>query len=79
MARHVVTRINLSQCKGRLLAVYEIKVLAVIYLSLFDVTPVPQGHGSSKWKIPQPSAQSVGLTTFTTEDVTVKLRPRFDF
>ncbi|KAI6151536.1 cytochrome P450 [Pisolithus tinctorius] len=26
-------------CKGRFLAIYEIKVLAIIYLSLFDITP----------------------------------------
>lgn len=65
-------------CPGRLLAIYELKVMAIIYFSLFDVTPVPQGYGSSQWTPPQPSPESTG-TFHTTEDVIVKLRPRFDF
>ncbi|KAI6099019.1 cytochrome P450 [Pisolithus sp. B1] len=52
-------------CKGRFLAIYEIKVLAVVYLSLFD----------SRWEPPKPSAQSVG-TIHPIEDVFVRLCPR---
>lgn len=63
-------------CKGRFLAIYEIKVLAVIYLSLFDVTPVGRGEGpSSTWEPPKSSPQSVG-TIHPIEDVLVRLRPR---
>ena len=28
-----------SQCKGRFLAICELKVLAIVYLSLFDLRP----------------------------------------
>lgn len=65
------------QCKGRLLAIYQIKVLAILYLSLFDVTPVRRGDDSRKWEPPQSSTGSTG-TIHTSEDVVVKLRPRFD-
>ncbi|KAG6331072.1 hypothetical protein ID866_8016, partial [Astraeus odoratus] len=61
-------------CKGRFLIIYEIKVLFIVYLSLFDITPVSNVRGAS-WKPPQPSAQSLG-TMHTTEDVFVKLKPR---
>ncbi|KAI6033717.1 cytochrome P450 [Pisolithus microcarpus] len=62
-------------CKGRFLAMFEIKVLTILYLSLFDVTPVPLGPQSSGWEPPQPSPQSIG-TMHPTQDVFVKLRPR---
>ncbi|KAL4067112.1 cytochrome P450 [Scleroderma yunnanense] len=62
-------------CKGRALAIYEMKVLVITYLSLFDVTPVPQGYRSLKWEPPQSSAQCIG-TIHTNTDVYVKLRPR---
>ncbi|KAL4067110.1 cytochrome P450 [Scleroderma yunnanense] len=63
-------------CKGRYLAIYQLKVLAIVYLSLFDVTPVPQGGRSSEWVPPRPSAQSL-TAIHPIEDVFVKLRPRF--
>ncbi|KAI5987415.1 cytochrome P450 [Pisolithus marmoratus] len=57
------------------LSLYEIKVLTAIYLSLFDVTPVCWGGGSSStWEPPKPSAESVG-TIHPVEDVLVRLRP----
>ncbi|KAL4068564.1 cytochrome P450 [Scleroderma yunnanense] len=62
-------------CKGRFLIIYQLKVLVTIYLSLFDVTPVPQ-KGSSEWVPPQPSAKSLNVI-HPNEDVFVKLRPRF--
>ncbi|KAI6122289.1 cytochrome P450 [Pisolithus croceorrhizus] len=62
-------------CKGRYLAMFEIKVLTILYLSLFDVTPIPLDSQSSKWEPPQFSPQSVS-TTHPTHDVFVKLRPR---
>ncbi|KAG6328075.1 hypothetical protein ID866_11013 [Astraeus odoratus] len=61
-------------CKGRFLAIYEMKVLFIVYLSLFDITPIPNIPGAS-WKPPPRSAQSVG-TMHATEDVFVKLKPR---
>ncbi|KAI6044061.1 cytochrome P450 [Pisolithus marmoratus] len=62
-------------CKGRFLAMYEIKVLTVIYFSLFDVTPIRQGEASSTWESPKPSPRSAG-TIHPVEDVFVRLRPR---
>ncbi|KAI6003340.1 cytochrome P450 [Pisolithus marmoratus] len=62
-------------CKGRFLAMYEIKVLTVMYLSLFDVTPVTRGDASATWGPPQPSPRSAG-TMHPVEDVFVRLRPR---
>ncbi|KAI6169063.1 cytochrome P450 [Pisolithus thermaeus] len=61
-------------CKGRFLSLYEIKVLAIIYLSFFDITPIGRGEApSSTWKPPKPSPYSVG-TMHPTEDVLVRLR-----
>ncbi|KAI6022564.1 cytochrome P450 [Pisolithus marmoratus] len=63
-------------CKGRFLAMYEIKVLTVIYLSIFDVTPVCRGEGlPSTWEPPKASVHSAG-TIHPIEDVFVRLRPR---
>ncbi|KAI6122370.1 cytochrome P450 [Pisolithus croceorrhizus] len=63
-------------CKGRFLALYEIKVVTIVYLSLFDVTPIVRGKGpSSTWEPPKPNFHSVG-TIHPTEDVLVRLRPR---
>ncbi|KAL4067111.1 cytochrome P450 [Scleroderma yunnanense] len=63
-------------CRGRAFSIYVLKVLAIIHLSLFDMTPVPQGYWSSKWEPPQPSPQCIG-TMHTNDDVFVKLCPRF--
>ncbi|KAI6003493.1 cytochrome P450 [Pisolithus orientalis] len=62
-------------CKGRYLAMFGMKVLTILYLSLFDVTPAPLERRSSKWEPPQSSAHSIG-TIRPTKDVFVKLRPR---
>ncbi|KIK17839.1 hypothetical protein PISMIDRAFT_684894 [Pisolithus microcarpus 441] len=62
-------------CKGKFLAMFEMKVLIILYLSLFDVTPVPLESLSSEWKPPQTSAQSIG-TIHPDDDVLVRLRPR---
>ncbi|KAI6122369.1 cytochrome P450 [Pisolithus croceorrhizus] len=63
-------------CKGRFLALYEIKVVTIVYLSLFDVTPITRGKGpSSTWEPPKHSSHSIG-TIHPTEDVLVRLRPR---
>ncbi|KAI6099018.1 cytochrome P450 [Pisolithus sp. B1] len=63
-------------CKGRFLSLYEIKVLTIVYLSFFDITPIGRGEGpSSTWKPPKPSPYSVG-SMHPTEDVLVRLRPR---
>ncbi|KAI5991892.1 cytochrome P450 [Pisolithus albus] len=63
------------QCKGKFLAMFEMKVLIILYLSLFDVTPVPLESLSSEWKPPPISAQSIG-TIHPDDDVLVRLRPR---
>ncbi|KAI6044058.1 cytochrome P450 [Pisolithus marmoratus] len=62
-------------CKGRFLAMFEIKVLVILYLSLFDVTPATLECRSSEWKPPQASPLSIG-TIHPTDDVLVRLRPR---
>ncbi|KAI6022565.1 cytochrome P450 [Pisolithus marmoratus] len=62
-------------CKGKFLAMFEIKVLTILYLSLFDVTPAALECRSSEWKPPQTSAHSIG-TIHSTDDVFVRLRPR---
>ncbi|KAI6111605.1 cytochrome P450 [Pisolithus croceorrhizus] len=63
-------------CKGRFLVLYEIKVLTIIYLSLFDIAPIGRGEGSSsRWKPPKPSPHSLG-TIHPTADVLVRLRPK---
>ncbi|KAI6118111.1 cytochrome P450 [Pisolithus sp. B1] len=62
-------------CKGRFLAMFQLKVLTILYLSLFDVTPVPLDRRSSEWEPPQSSARSI-LTIHPVDDVYVRLRPR---
>ncbi|KAI6099020.1 cytochrome P450 [Pisolithus sp. B1] len=62
-------------CKGKFFAMFEMKVLIILYLSLFDVTPSPLESLSSEWKPPQSSAQSIG-TIHADDDVFVRLRPR---
>ncbi|KAI6118121.1 cytochrome P450 [Pisolithus sp. B1] len=62
-------------CKGRFIAIFGMKVLTILYLSLFDVTPVPLKRRSSEWEPPHSSARSVG-TTHSDDDIYVRLRPR---
>ncbi|KAI6014698.1 cytochrome P450 [Pisolithus marmoratus] len=62
-------------CKGRYLALYEMKVLTILYLHLFDIIPASTESRSSGWESPQPSPQSIG-TIHPTDKVFVKLRPR---
>ncbi|KAI6118110.1 cytochrome P450 [Pisolithus sp. B1] len=62
-------------CKGRFLAMFELKVLTILYLPLFDVTPVPLECRSSEWKPPQPSTTSIN-TIHPVDGVYVRLRPR---
>ncbi|KAI6120267.1 cytochrome P450 [Pisolithus croceorrhizus] len=62
-------------CKGRFLAMFQLKVLTILYLSLFDITPVPLDRQSSEWEPPQSCARSI-LTIHPVNDVYVRLRPR---
>ncbi|KAI6044055.1 cytochrome P450 [Pisolithus marmoratus] len=63
------------QCKGRYLAMYEMKVLTILYLHLFDIIPASTESRWSGWESPQPSPQSIG-TIHPADKVFVKLRPR---
>ncbi|KAG6330989.1 hypothetical protein ID866_8101 [Astraeus odoratus] len=56
-------------CRGRYLAVYEMKLLAIFYLYLFDITPVTQG-----WWPPKTTKRNLGLPR--AEDMVVELRAR---
>ncbi|KAF8840855.1 cytochrome P450 [Paxillus ammoniavirescens] len=56
-------------CKGRWLAIYEIKVAVIILLRLFDISPVEK---SPKWTLPRVSKHSIGVI-HTQDEVFVQL------
>ncbi|KAG8214196.1 cytochrome P450 [Butyriboletus roseoflavus] len=60
-------------CKGRWLAVYEIKVLLIILLHTFDFSPA--GDNSKGWCPPRVHPRSIGVI-HTEDDVFVRLSPR---
>ncbi|KIJ18467.1 hypothetical protein PAXINDRAFT_167068, partial [Paxillus involutus ATCC 200175] len=60
-------------CKGRWLAIYEIKVVAIILLRLFDISPSPEK--SAVWSVPRVSEHSIGVI-HTQDEVFVQLRLR---
>ncbi|KAH0828125.1 cytochrome P450 [Lanmaoa asiatica] len=60
-------------CKGRWLAVYEIKALMVILLHMFDLSPT--GENSAGWRLPRVHPRSIGVI-HTEDDVFVRLSPR---
>ncbi|KAG6330182.1 hypothetical protein ID866_8908 [Astraeus odoratus] len=61
-------------CKGRWLAMYQIKVLAIIYLHLFDFIPVANPR-TSIWQLPRP--RRLCLNSLRPEkDIIVHLRSR---
>ncbi|KAI5995319.1 cytochrome P450 [Pisolithus orientalis] len=59
-------------CKGRYLAMYELKVSAILSLYLFDITPV--GGPPPPWWPPR--SQRVNLGFPRMEDIIVQLHPR---
>ncbi|KIK78467.1 hypothetical protein PAXRUDRAFT_834543 [Paxillus rubicundulus Ve08.2h10] len=60
-------------CKGRWLAIYEIKVVAIILLRLFDISSSPEK--SPACSLPRVSEHSIGVI-HTEDDILVQLRPR---
>ena len=52
---------------------YEIKVLLIILLSMFDFSPV--GEESGGWSLPRVHPGSIGVVR-TEDDVFVRLSPR---
>lgn len=65
--------LTISQCKGRWLAVYEIKVLMIILLHKFDFSPAVEN--SAGWRLPRVHPRSIGVI-HTEEDVFARLSPR---
>lgn len=61
-------------CKGRYLAMYELKLVAILYLHLFDFTPVT--NGSSPWWPPRTTRRNLGIPR--AEEVFVDVRPRHE-
>ncbi|KAI6046418.1 cytochrome P450 [Pisolithus marmoratus] len=61
-------------CKGRYLAIYELKLVAILYLYLFDLSPVT--NGSSSWWPPRTTRRNLGIPR--AEEVFVDVRPRYD-
>ncbi|KIO13833.1 hypothetical protein M404DRAFT_992067 [Pisolithus tinctorius Marx 270] len=59
-------------CKGRYLAMYELKLVAIIYLYLFDFTPV--NHESRSWWPPRTTRRNLGIPR--AEEVFVDIRLR---
>ncbi|KAL4068782.1 cytochrome P450 [Scleroderma yunnanense] len=59
-------------CKGKYLAIYELKVVAILYLYLFNITPVG-GIPGPWWPLP-PQRRVIGVPHV--EKVIVQLRPR---
>ncbi|KAI9571561.1 cytochrome P450 [Boletus coccyginus] len=60
-------------CKGRWLAVYEIKILMIILLHMFDFSPAKED--SAGWCLPRVHPRSIGVI-HTEDDVFVKLSSR---
>ncbi|KAF8134336.1 cytochrome P450, partial [Boletus edulis] len=60
-------------CKGRWLAVYEIKVVLIILLHLFDFNPAEEN--SAGWCQPRVHPRSIGVI-HTEDDIFVRLSPR---
>ena len=52
---------------------YEIKVLLIILLSMFDLSPV--GEESGSWSLPRVYPGSIGVVHMV-DDVFVRLSPR---
>ena len=63
----------IPQCKGRWLAVYEIKVLMMILLHMFDFSP--EVENSAGWCLPRVHPRSIGVI-HTEDDVFAQLSPR---
>ncbi|KAL4079026.1 cytochrome P450 [Scleroderma citrinum] len=59
-------------CKGKYLSIYEVKVSAILYLHLFDITPVG-GAPAPWWPLP-PQRRVIGIPH--AEEVLVQMRPR---
>ncbi|KAI6115980.1 cytochrome P450 [Pisolithus sp. B1] len=59
-------------CKGRYIAMYEIKLAALIFLHRFEITPV--NEGSKSWWPPKTTKRNLGVPR--TETVMVDVRPR---
>ncbi|KAI6131251.1 cytochrome P450 [Pisolithus croceorrhizus] len=59
-------------CKGRYLAMYEIKLTALIFLHCFEITPV--NEGSKSWWPPKTTKRQLSVPR--TETVMVDVRPR---
>ncbi|KAI6046606.1 cytochrome P450 [Pisolithus marmoratus] len=62
-------------CKGRHLAMCELKLVAIVYLYLFDFTPVTKGP--SPWWPPRTTKRNIGIPRV--EEIFVDVRPRRDF
>ncbi|KAI6021076.1 cytochrome P450 [Pisolithus marmoratus] len=61
-------------CKGRHLAMCELKLVAILYLHLFDFTPVT--NGSSPWWPPRTTSRNLGIPRV--KEVFVDVHPRHD-
>ncbi|KAI6045932.1 cytochrome P450 [Pisolithus marmoratus] len=61
-------------CKGRYLAMYELKMVAILYLHLFDFTPVT--NGSSPWWPPRTTSRNLGIPRV--KEIFVDVHPRHD-
>ena len=61
-----------EQCKGKYMAMYELKVSAILYLHLFHITPVG-GVPAPWWPLP-PQRRIIGIPH--AEEVIVQVRPR---
>ncbi|KAI6041774.1 cytochrome P450 [Pisolithus marmoratus] len=59
-------------CKGRYLAMYELKLVAILYLYLFDFVPVT--NGSSPWWPPRTTRRNLGIPRVKEIFVDVHLR-----
>ncbi|KAF9232675.1 cytochrome P450 [Melanogaster broomeanus] len=57
-------------CKGRWLAIYEIKMTAIILFRLFEISPPASG-----WYLPRVHGRSIGVI-HTKDEVFVQVRPR---
>lgn len=61
------------QCKGRWLAVYEIKAVVIILLSRFEFSATREKSGG--WVVPRVHPRSIGVI-HTEDDICVRLSPR---
>lgn len=59
-------------CKGRYIAMYELKLAAIIFLHRFEITPV--NKGSESWWPPKTTKRTLAVPR--TETVMVDVRPR---